>query len=260
MEPVTRKEMFLAKAGGQSVATPEPITREEIFLQRIAENGGSGGVSSWNEVANAEVTSAYNETGGVFGFTVYWLTQLRPDKATMAIVYDGVRYDNQQPATVEGLGELFGNLYYLNAMYGTSFENTGEPFIGFYNGHSLYFMTLDPEATKHTVSVMVYGKPYINYPVIDLKSYIDDISLEGDWVVLNDLPVLKEWHKILMQNDAVWIDAVVDGRETSFVVHPVRSYSTSVNAFTPVILSGGKILFVYIDLKEDQITVYARPA
>lgn len=43
MEPITRKEMFLAKAGGQSVKTPEPITREEMFLQRIAENGGGSG-------------------------------------------------------------------------------------------------------------------------------------------------------------------------------------------------------------------------
>lgn len=43
MDPITRKEMFLAKAGGQSVKTPEPITREEMFLQRIAENGGGSG-------------------------------------------------------------------------------------------------------------------------------------------------------------------------------------------------------------------------
>ena len=43
MNPITRKETFLAKAGGQSVNTPKPITREEMFLQKIAENGGGGG-------------------------------------------------------------------------------------------------------------------------------------------------------------------------------------------------------------------------
>lgn len=42
MNPKTRKEAFLAKAGGQSVSTPKPITREEMFLQKIAENGGTG--------------------------------------------------------------------------------------------------------------------------------------------------------------------------------------------------------------------------
>lgn len=42
MNPITRKETFLAKAGGQSVNTPKPITREEMFLQKIAENGGTG--------------------------------------------------------------------------------------------------------------------------------------------------------------------------------------------------------------------------
>ena len=42
MNPKTRKEAFLAKAGGQPVSTPKPITREEMFLQRIAENGGAG--------------------------------------------------------------------------------------------------------------------------------------------------------------------------------------------------------------------------
>lgn len=40
LTPITRKEMFLAKAAGQDVETPEPITREEIFLSKIG--GGSG--------------------------------------------------------------------------------------------------------------------------------------------------------------------------------------------------------------------------
>lgn len=46
LTPKTRKETFLAAAGGQDVTTPTPITREEVFLDAIAKNGGSGGGSS----------------------------------------------------------------------------------------------------------------------------------------------------------------------------------------------------------------------
>ena len=35
MEPITRKEKFLAKAGGQNVELPNPVTREEMFLAAI---------------------------------------------------------------------------------------------------------------------------------------------------------------------------------------------------------------------------------
>jgi hypothetical protein len=40
IKPITREEMFLAKAGGQDVETPEPITRREKLLQGIIGNGG----------------------------------------------------------------------------------------------------------------------------------------------------------------------------------------------------------------------------
>ncbi len=40
MDPITRKETFLAKAGGQDVTTPTPVTREEYFLNEIANGGG----------------------------------------------------------------------------------------------------------------------------------------------------------------------------------------------------------------------------
>lgn len=43
LTPITRKEMFLAKAAGMDIETPEPITREEMFLSKI---GGSGGGSA----------------------------------------------------------------------------------------------------------------------------------------------------------------------------------------------------------------------
>ena len=42
LTPITRKEMFLAKAAGQNIETPEPITREEMFLSKISGGGGGG--------------------------------------------------------------------------------------------------------------------------------------------------------------------------------------------------------------------------
>lgn len=43
MKPITRKEMLMAKAAGQSVPDIEPITREEYFLSQISGGGGGGG-------------------------------------------------------------------------------------------------------------------------------------------------------------------------------------------------------------------------
>lgn len=45
LTPITREEMFLAKAAGMDVDTPEPITRREKFLSKISGGGGGGGAS-----------------------------------------------------------------------------------------------------------------------------------------------------------------------------------------------------------------------
>lgn len=43
IEPVTRKEMFMAAAAGESVTALTPVTREEYFLSKIAGSGGGSG-------------------------------------------------------------------------------------------------------------------------------------------------------------------------------------------------------------------------
>lgn len=43
MEPITRKEMFLAGAAGQDVPQLTPVTREEYFISQISAGGGGGG-------------------------------------------------------------------------------------------------------------------------------------------------------------------------------------------------------------------------
>lgn len=56
LTPITRKEMFLAKAAGMDVETPEPITREEMFLSKIS--GGDGGAGGGGGSITTKVTNA----------------------------------------------------------------------------------------------------------------------------------------------------------------------------------------------------------
>lgn len=57
LTPITRKEIYLAKASGDySGDLPEAITREEKYLKKIAENGSGGGgdsgTTNYNELEN----------------------------------------------------------------------------------------------------------------------------------------------------------------------------------------------------------------
>ena len=46
IEPNTREELFMAKAAGQDVNTPEPSSRREFFLKAIADNASSSSQST----------------------------------------------------------------------------------------------------------------------------------------------------------------------------------------------------------------------
>lgn len=81
INPVTRKETFLAAAGGQDVTTPTPITREEVFLDAIAKGGGgkkfivtltptNEDFSGTMDKTVAEINAAY-EAGQQIVFRVY---------------------------------------------------------------------------------------------------------------------------------------------------------------------------------------------
>ena len=85
MEPITRKEKFLAAAGVQSVDLPTPVTREEVFLKAIAEGGGGGGSDAGTFVCTftksgdtiscdktpAEIDAAYKAGKAVIGIADY---------------------------------------------------------------------------------------------------------------------------------------------------------------------------------------------
>ena len=71
LTPITRKEMFLAKASGQDIETPTPITREEMFLSKITGGGGNadGEVTEITTEAEMDALLDTAKEGTVFKYT-----------------------------------------------------------------------------------------------------------------------------------------------------------------------------------------------
>lgn len=78
LTPVTRREVFLAKAAGQDVETPTPVTREEMYLKKIAENGGSS-LPSVTDYDNGKVLTVVGDEWAAVGkdIDVYNLVSTR---------------------------------------------------------------------------------------------------------------------------------------------------------------------------------------
>lgn len=83
MTPITRREMFMAKAAGEDVPTLEPVTREEYFLSQISGGGGlpeigegdegkvltvDDGAAVWAEASGAMEVDANTYTVGTLSW------------------------------------------------------------------------------------------------------------------------------------------------------------------------------------------------
>lgn len=62
--PESRKESYLAKAAGMTVEElPTPASREELYLNAIAQGGGGGGTSDFNDLTNRPKYNGTTMTG-----------------------------------------------------------------------------------------------------------------------------------------------------------------------------------------------------
>ena len=116
LTPITRREVFLAKASCQNVETPTPVTREEVFLDEIAKGGGGssgGGVlvvhqdadgvldKTWQEIHDAffAVLADTDETSKLLSFFYsigmdeegYWVSVASPSSSS-PIEFDMVTF------------------------------------------------------------------------------------------------------------------------------------------------------------------------
>lgn len=204
----------------------------------------SGGVSSWNEIANTGATSVFDDSIGVYAFQVYWdcLKMFDVIPETFSIKYDGTLFENLNTVSIPDVGNFVGNMYYLNSLYGTSFPNTGEPFLANVFKGNLYIMTLDTTATKHFVRVSAYCKPLTTLPTIDLMKYIENITDGNEKVLSGD--TLAEDYRKLANNDTVLLKLCVGGDMQAVVVHPIVTDSMTVSVRCFVSVSNGTVYHV----------------
>ncbi len=181
---------------------PKPISTTDKLLYHLAEKlanigGGGGAQSDWNakegaaghvlnrthyteivdtELASGEHTSAYIADYGCFCCSVPYHTEWEWGKKPNAfsITFDGVEYKYLQPTKVEGFGTLAGNFSMLNAVMGTAYENTGEPFLAYVgeNNNAIIFV-MDTTATAHEIK--------ISYP-ITVYHPLDTGFIDEEWV------------------------------------------------------------------------------
>ena len=86
IEPVTREEIFLAKAAGMDVPELEPITRNEWFISQISGGGGGGGGDSDFSIANVTFVNTYSGIVSLGGPVVFEENEM--GEGAPALAYD----------------------------------------------------------------------------------------------------------------------------------------------------------------------------
>jgi hemerythrin-like domain-containing protein len=193
----------------------------------------------WSEEGKVPVldipvgVSGLDTTYGAFTFNLLFNEYAGsiPLSAIMSVEYDGVEYTNLAGFASGGM-QFFGNLYFLNTIFGTSFENTGEPFIIGGDTSGMIVLTTDNESTRHSIQIYIEGtyhhridrcyQPQL--PVVDLTKYYTTIKENGATTISGD-NYYEEVYRVLRENDMVKVLYVVseNGVIATTVVSPVRA-------------------------------------
>ena len=227
LPPNVAKKKDISQTGSSIDVTAE--VGQTIVVEAVDENGKPTkwkaadyqSRTHWSE-DGLEQVSVYpkyvSSLASEYGFYRFSLTLSAhidnfPLTSIHSIKYDGVEYSNLATAQV-GEYIFFGNLYFLNQLYGTSFENTGEPFLAVSDVYGVGIFTLDSERTTHACELYINGTYHHRLdacyapkiPVIDLTKYytaIPDVDYGSYSLHLTGDDYYEKVYKVLKYNDIV---------------------------------------------------------
>lgn len=126
LNPITRKEMFLAKAAGQEVPTPTPITKIEKFLQNLIDHISAIGGGSSGTGAQPNLSQNNPEAADYVKGRTHWKEEITVHEP-LNITWDG---------NVEGLLSISGIFYKVSDLVLTD-EQIMSATVRFSNGSTL---------------------------------------------------------------------------------------------------------------------------
>ena len=236
--------------GGTSI----DVTAEVGQTIVVEEVDGSGKPTKWR-AAEYQPRTHWSEDGKVqvllfqkyrsrlnseYGFYTFVMcfneyVESLPLSSISSIVYDGVEYTELAPVDIQG-SRFFGNLYYLNTLYGTSFGNSGEPFLLTGDSTGMMMFTLDQKETIHSVQIYANGTEHHRIdqcfapqiPVVDLTPYYTTISFNSPTILTGD-DLYEKVYKVLNNNHIVrlvyWLSS---GSIFSVCAFPQRSSTSTI--------------------------------
>lgn len=164
-EPITREEYFLAKIAGEDVKVPEPITRAERFLAAIIENGGGGGggleyeTGSWKpaeDVARGNIAFKDTHTGPPSFIVLKDETGVDDYTTSTNWSFVWIDYTNV-PISWSSTAVRYGYAHYLYRTSSTSLSSSGT------GANIPYSNTLDTTVNYYRYWVTESGfKPFSN--------------------------------------------------------------------------------------------------
>ena len=231
---MVKSENIVGVSGGGAEIDVTATVGQTIIVKEVDENGKPTKWESaeyqprthWSEEGLVQVSSlpkylsSFNSNYGFYCFHAALNGYVESEVLTSihSIEYDGVEYTNLATVELQGTN-FFGNLYFLNTLYGTSFENTGEPFLFTSDTGGSTMFTLDQQKTTHSMQIYVNGTSYHRIdtcyapkiPVIDLTPYYSDIENYNVALTITGNDYREKVYNVLRSNDIVKFIYVLPG-------------------------------------------------
>lgn len=188
LTPVTADQLYLAKMAGMDVEIPQPVTVDQMFMQKIIENGGSGGASSWNDLKDRPF---YSETETITVLENYPVTEEGNDGSHGGIVAMEKLFSSGDKLIITAYGKQYEAVASVNesslltavviengeyVLTLGCFENPDATVVGLYKGAS----TISVAVVRETVHKL--DAKYLPAGVGDLILSVESHGEELSWV------------------------------------------------------------------------------